>query len=157
MPPECSSDAGPRTAPAGPRRRRLRLHASCVALGGRGILLRGRSGSGKSDLALRLIDGGGTLVADDQVLIERQRTALVARAPTALHGLIEVRGIGILRLEAVESELALVVDLAAAAERLPAPVTCRLLDVPLRALRLDPRVPSAAAAVRVALDAERVA
>ncbi|MDX1541962.1 MAG: HPr kinase/phosphatase C-terminal domain-containing protein [Geminicoccaceae bacterium] len=135
----------------------LRLHASCVALGGRGILLRGRPGSGKSDLALRLIDAGGSLVADDQVLIERHRQTLLARAPATLQGLIEVRGIGILRLDASEARLALVVDLDPVAERLPDPTVCRLLDVPLPAIRLDPRAPSAAAIVRVALDAERVA
>lgn len=157
MPPEVGL-AGARTVPLGGREQRLRLHASCVALGGRGVLLRGRPGSGKSDLALRLIDGGGSLVADDQVVIERRGQKLIARAPAVLQGMIEVRGVGILRLDATDAVLDLVVDLAGAAlERLPEPAICRLLEVPLRNLRLDPRLPSAAAAIRVALDAERVA
>ena len=157
MPPEVDL-AARCAAPIGGGERRLRLHASCVALGGRGVLLRGRPGSGKSDLALRLIDGGGSLVADDQVVLERHGAKLVARAPAVLQGMIEVRGIGILRLDAVDAVLDLVVDLEqAAVERLPAPAASRLLDVPLRTLRLDPRLPSAAAALRVALDAERVA
>lgn len=137
----------------------LRLHATCVALGGLGVLLRGPSGAGKSDLALRLIDGGATLVADDQVLIERRGAALNARAPDRLHGLLEVRGIGILRLPARAGiPLALVVELAPRhlIERLPTPERCRLLGVTCRLIRIDPGAPSAAAAVRLALATERV-
>ena len=74
------------------------LHASCVELAGTGVVLLGPSGSGKSDLALRLIDGGARLVADDRVVVERSGDRLIARPPEAIAGLIEVRGLGIMRV-----------------------------------------------------------
>ncbi|WP_040850329.1 HPr kinase/phosphorylase, partial [Nitrospirillum viridazoti] len=76
----------------------IRVHATCVSVGGAGVLLRGASGSGKSDLALRLVDAGALLVADDQVALAADPTAtlLTATAPERLAGLIEVRGLGIL-------------------------------------------------------------
>lgn len=78
------------------------LHASCVAVDGRGLLILGPSGSGKSALALQLIGLGAGLVADDRVaLVVRQGAALWASAPPALHGLIEARGVGLLRAGAL--------------------------------------------------------
>ncbi|MHA1114324.1 MAG: HPr kinase/phosphorylase, partial [Alphaproteobacteria bacterium] len=71
------------------------VHATCVSLWGAGILLRGPSGSGKSDLALRLIDGGAVLVADDQVSLELRDGGLFASPPAATAGKLEVRGVGI--------------------------------------------------------------
>jgi HPr kinase/phosphorylase len=138
----------------------LRLHASCVQLDGRGVLLLGPSGSGKSDLALRLIDAGALLVADDQLMLERVGERLLARPVQPLVGLLEVRGIGILRLPCCTlSTLDLVVELdrGGAIPRLPEGRTYPLLGLDLPHLRLDPGAPSAAAAVRVALVAERVA
>src|SRR3546814_17418763 len=73
----------------------LRVHATCIAIDGRGILLRGPSGSGKSDLALRLIDGGALLVADDQVILTEADGELTASAPATTAGRMEVRGIGV--------------------------------------------------------------
>jgi HPr kinase/phosphorylase len=94
--------------PAGP----LVVHGSVVALAGRGILILGASGSGKSALALALVGRGAGLVADDRAEIVRRGRALVARAPSAITGLVEVRGIGILPLPAApEAVLAVVVDL----------------------------------------------
>lgn len=72
------------------------VHATCVAIGTRGVLLLGGSGTGKSDLALRLIDRGAMLVADDRCDLYDQRSVLLCRPPEALAGKIEVRGIGIL-------------------------------------------------------------
>src|SRR3954454_10030977 len=97
-------------------------HAAAVAIDGRAVLLRGPSGSGKSDLALRLIEAGARLVADDQSEVWRQGDALLVRAPSTIAGLIEVRGLGILRLDALaEAPVGLVADLMAAdrIERLP--------------------------------------
>lgn len=139
---------------------RVRLHASCVRIGDAGVLLLGRSGAGKSDLALRLIDRGARLIADDQVLIERLAGTLVARAPDALGGLIEVRGVGIIRLPWHPSaSLALAVELDGGRreERLPGRRTRRLLGVSLPLITLDPFAVSAPAALRVMLRAERVA
>ncbi|MEC8584968.1 MAG: HPr kinase/phosphatase C-terminal domain-containing protein, partial [Pseudomonadota bacterium] len=72
-----------------------RVHGTCVAIDGAGVLLRGPSGGGKSDLALRLIDGGATLVGDDQLELSRVQDRVVARAPGPLQGQLEIRGIGI--------------------------------------------------------------
>lgn len=136
------------------------IHASCVALDDDGVLLLGPSGSGKSDLALRLIDGGGVLVADDQVAIERSKDMVVARPAETLRGLIEVRGLGIIRLPHRPScRLSLVVQLDSIGpwSRLPEPSQHRLLGTDLPRLHLDPRPASTCAKIRTALVAERVA
>ncbi len=99
----------------------MRLHASCVCVDGRAVLIRGASGSGKSALALELISRGAELVADDQTLIALQGGWPVARAPRRLHGLIEARGIGILAAAARDAaRITLVVDMdRTESERLP--------------------------------------
>jgi HPr kinase/phosphorylase len=109
----------------------ITLHASAVAVAGRGVLVLGPSGAGKSALALALIGRGAALVADDQVTLSRAGDALLARAPAALVGLIEARGVGILRMPAMpEAPLALAVDLGrAAAARMPHPATITHLGV----------------------------
>ncbi len=109
------------------------VHGSCVSRDGDGVLLIGPSGSGKSDLALRLLGRGFSLVADDRVDIADG----IAAPPPALAGLLEVRGLGIVRLPyAATARLALVAELGAAAERLPAPGRHAGLGLPL--IRLDP-------------------
>lgn len=131
------------------------MHASCVALNGAGVLLRGRPGTGKSDLALRLIDAGFTLVADDQVCLRRAPEGLHASPPPTLAGLIELRGFGIITLPRAETaRLVLVVDVdPTVPPRLPEPALCLLCGVALPLLRLDARLASAAARVRFALRA----
>lgn len=136
----------------------IELHASSVCIDGAALLLRGPSGAGKSDLALRLIDGGALLVADDRVCVTREGQGLVASAPPALAGLIEVRGLGILPVPSIASApLQLVVDLIAggAGERLPPPRHITLCGSTLPVLALDPRHASAAAFLRLALRALR--
>lgn len=139
------------------------VHASCVAVEGHAVLLRGPSGCGKSDLALRLIDNGAALIADDQVILESAEgqtggVSLMASAPTALSGLLEVRGIGIVTcVAATSAPVRLVIDLDANAviERLPRQETCALLGIDLPCLTLNPFEASATAKVRVALDMSR--
>lgn len=135
------------------------LHGSAVAWGECGILLLGSSGAGKSDLALRLIDAGAMLVADDLVLLAAGDGRLVAR-PHAAPGLIELRGQGIFRLPArpqVTLELCLELEpFGPGDERLPPRLTRRFLDCELPAYRIDPRPASAVARVRALLSAERV-
>ena len=98
------------------------IHASCVALGVQGVLLLGESGSGKSDLALRLIDDGARLVADDRTELFLRRGLLCARAPKAIEGLMEVRGLGIVALPFRKSTIVrLAVQLDGPFERLPRP------------------------------------
>ena len=130
------------------------VHASCVAIDGSGILLRGLSGTGKSDLALRLIDEGARLVADDQVELTRAGDRVLASAPANLAGLIEVRELGIVRLDPLTNvPLLLVADLgtADAIERMPEPATTQILGIGLVLLRLDPFPASATAKLRLAV------
>jgi serine kinase of HPr protein (carbohydrate metabolism regulator) len=97
------------------------VHTSCVAIRGRAVLLAGRSGRGKSDLALRLIDRGAKLVSDDYTLVRRSGDTLLAAAPATISGKIEVRGVGILEFPAERDvPVALIVDLDMDPTRLPA-------------------------------------
>ena len=98
------------------------LYGTAIAWHGRGILLRGPSGAGKSDLALRVIAAGGMLVADDQVLATNTKAGVIAAAPPEIAGLIELRGVGLVRLPYLSSaRLALVFDLVlpGVVQRLP--------------------------------------
>jgi HPr kinase/phosphorylase len=134
----------------------LLLHATAVAIDGWAVLLRGASGSGKSDLALRLIDAGARLIADDQSELCRGGDRIIVRAPAAIAGLIEVRGVGIMRLDALaEAPVALIADLVPPAEieRLPTPKTERILGVALPVVAVAPFEASAAAKLRLALRA----
>lgn len=76
----------------------MNLHATCVAHGGKGLLILGKSGAGKSSLALAMIALGAVLVADDRTDIALMDGKLIASPPESLQGLIEARGIGLLRL-----------------------------------------------------------
>ena len=78
------------------------VHASTVASDGRAVLISGPSGSGKSDLALRLLDRGFTLVSDDQTIVRRDGDRLVASAPPTIKGKLEIRGIGIVEMDTIE-------------------------------------------------------
>jgi len=98
------------------------VHATAVAIEGAAILLRGPPGAGKSDLALRLIDDGARLVADDQTLLRRANDRVLVQAPATIAGLLEVRGVGIVRVDSLdEAPLALIVDLVPSeqVERIP--------------------------------------
>lgn len=131
------------------------LHATCICVDGRGVLLIGASGSGKSDLALRLIESGATLVADDYTHIQRTaQPALIASPPARLQGLLEVRGVGILTLPFLqEAPLSLAVKLVEreAVERLPEPAFFSCHDVQLPLLSLHAHDASTTAKIRVAL------
>ncbi|MGZ8347316.1 MAG: HPr kinase/phosphorylase [Allosphingosinicella sp.] len=96
------------------------VHASCVAIGGRAVLIGGRSGRGKSDLAVRLIDRGSALVSDDYTMVRRKDGRLLATAPETISGKIELRGVGILQFPpARDVPVALFVDLEMDLARLP--------------------------------------
>jgi len=128
------------------------VHAGCVAIGGRGILIGGRSGSGKSDLALRLIDRGAMLVSDDYTLLRGEEGGLLASAPATIAGRIEVRGVGIVPMEfTAEVPLCLFVDLDGVPERLPGPRSVTFLGLTLPALALSALEASAPIKVETAL------
>ena len=96
------------------------LHASCVAKNGRAILLSGRSGAGKSDLALRLIDRGAVLVSDDYTVVRRVGGRLLASPPATTAGKMEVRGLGIMSFEhKADIPVCLMVDLSREVVRMP--------------------------------------
>lgn len=112
---------------------RQTLHASCVALEGRGLLITGASGSGKSTLAIGLLARGAALIADDRTTLTRRGGGLVAECPAAIRGLVEARGIGLIRTRAVaNARLAAVVDLdRVETERLPPPRDVTILNISL--------------------------
>ena len=137
------------------------IHATCVALrqgrSWRAALLRGPSGAGKSDLALRLIESGARLVADDQTELSLQDGRVIASAPATIRELIEVRGVGIVRLGrdrlARRAAVVLLIDLVSPDRivRLPEPSRETLLGVDLPVLALAPFEASASAKLRLAL------
>lgn len=134
----------------------LLVHGTSIAIVGGAVLLRGPSGAGKSDLGLRLIDAGAKLVADDQSELRRDGDRILVRAPPSIAGLIEVRGVGIVRMAAIPvAPLALIVDLVAAEslERLPVFHTETVLGIALPVMALAPFESSAAAKLRLALRA----
>jgi len=136
----------------------MNLHATCVAIEGYGVLLRGPSGSGKSDLALRLIDQStdAILVADDRVDVVARDGAVYASAPSAIAGMLEVRGVGIVRVTYKDTaKVHLLVDLMDAEQiaRLPEPAFEEIFGVRLPRLALAPFEASATAKLRQAVHA----
>ncbi|MEP3442126.1 MAG: HPr kinase/phosphatase C-terminal domain-containing protein [Sulfitobacter sp.] len=125
------------------------LHATCIAVEGKGVLIIGPSGSGKSALALQLMAMGGQLVADDRTSMRIDEGRLYASAPSTIAGLIEARGVGILRVPYLEqARVSLIVDLEQIeTTRLPPARTACVLDIKLPCLhKVD--APYFAAAIR---------
>lgn len=124
-----------------------RMHGSCVSRNGDAVLFIGPSGSGKSDLVLRLLSRGFELVADDQVDIRNG----IASSPAHLAGLLEARGLGIVRLPyRTEARLALIVELDGRADRMPLPYQHPELSLPV--VNIDATAASAPERVALALD-----
>lgn len=132
-----------------------RIAATSLLLEGRGIMLRGASGSGKSDLALRLIlCGRACLVSDDITDISRDQDRLYTTAPQELRGLLEVRGLGILRFPTVAcAHLRCVIDLTEreSIERMPIAESCTFLGISVPRFRLSAFEPSAIDKVQLAV------
>ena len=121
------------------------LHASAAAREGAGVLVLGPPGAGKSDLVLRLITSGFVLIADDQVIVDGR----TAYAPANLAGLLEIRGLGLVRLPHLAADLVLAVQLGVS-DRLPEPARFPDLDLPM--ITLDASAASAPKRVALALD-----
>ena len=132
----------------------IRVHATCVARDGRAVLLFGPPGSGKSDLAVRLLDRGWRLVADDQVELTRDGNHLLAAAPRTIAGKLEVRGVGIVsRPHLARIPVACAFDLAAVPDRLPEPAARAIGGIAVPCLPLAPFEASATLKVEAALTA----
>lgn len=129
------------------------IHASCVAIGDVAVLIEGKSGAGKSDLALRLIDRGARLVSDDYTILVRRKGALYAQAPANLAGKMEVRGIGIVEMDHVEDvPVSLIVAIEEEPPRMPPDERRRrFAGVELREIALPSLEPSSAIKVELAL------
>lgn len=128
-----------------------RVHGTAVVIGGRGVLIVGPSGSGKSDLALRLIDRGAVLVADDQVELAARHGKLWACALATIHGKLEVRGLGILDVEADSAAIALVIELDDQPPRIPDERHRLLEGIQIPLVALSPFDASAPIKVELAL------
>lgn len=131
-----------------------RVYGTCIAIDGRAVLLRGPTGSGKSDLALRIVEAGGRLVADDQTILMREHDSLIATCPDPISGQIEVRGVGIVPVATVRrAPLAMVMDLVPGeqVDRFPELRYCHYLEIDIPLLNIAPFEVSAAAKVRIAL------
>ena len=133
------------------------LHATCVAIGGVAILITGPSGSGKSDLALRLIDRGATLVSDDYTILRRDGAMLVASPPDSIAGKLEVRGLGIIDMPfATNLPVALLIELDAEVTRMPEAGSGRAVaGLMLPSMALAPFEQSAPIKVELALRQRR--
>lgn len=130
------------------------LHASCVAIDGRAVLIEGASGAGKSDLALRLIDRGAALVSDDYTICQRRDGVLTASPPATIAGKIEVRGIGIVEMPHVAAvPIALLIALHDSPPRMPEGFRRRrIAGVDIAEFDLAPREASAPVKVELALE-----
>jgi serine kinase of HPr protein (carbohydrate metabolism regulator) len=117
----------------------------------RGVLIEGPPGAGKSDLALRALDEGFCLAADDRVLLWTCEGAVFGRAPDTLHGLLEVRGLQVVEVPALRLAQVALVARCGASERIPDPQFADILGVSVPLIGLDPREPSAPAKLRRAL------
>ena len=132
----------------------VNIHASCVCIKNKGILFLGDSGSGKSDISLRLIaDYKATLIGDDRIDIIAKGNNIIASAPKNLSGLLEVRGIGIIKVKTKRKNK---IDLAVfltqdKIERMPEPLYYELLDKKIPLININPFEASATAKILAAL------
>lgn len=134
----------------------ITIHATTVAIDGAGVMLRGPSGSGKSDLAIRLIHEGAQLVADDQTVLFVEHGRLMAQPPAEIAGKMEVRGVGIVRLgPPVTAPVALAIDMVEIHDvpRIPDFEAIEIIGYSLPRIYLAPFELSASAKVRLALRA----
>lgn len=133
----------------------VQIHATVVSIDGKAIVIRGPSGSGKSDLALRLIGDGAVLVADDRADLSVENDSVSASPPDEIAGMMEVRGLGVFRFDYAEkAPVSLVVDLVepGRVERLPEPTVCSDWGPAIPCVKLSAFEASTPHKVRIALE-----
>ena len=142
------------TPMAAPRISAETAHGNTVAKNGRAVIITGPSGSGKSDLTLRLLDRGFTLISDDRTVLKRDGDRIIASAPPTIAGKLEIRGIGIVDMDHADNlPVALIVELTSDIQRMPEDSQERsILGVKLPFVTIDAMAASAPAKVAVALD-----
>tara|TARA_B100000519_G_scaffold150486_1_gene131342 strand:+ start:3486 stop:3926 length:441 start_codon:yes stop_codon:yes gene_type:complete len=134
--------------------RRKTVHGTVIAIDGNGVLLQGKSGSGKSDLALRFLEVGARLVADDQAILRVANGQVFAEAPPQLVGRMEIRGIGIVDVPVISKvcvRMVVLLDSKNEIERLPEPVTIEILGVKVPVIFISAFEASAVAKIRFAV------
>jgi serine kinase of HPr protein (carbohydrate metabolism regulator) len=131
------------------------VHGTAISIGGHGVLIMGESGSGKSDLALRLIDRGAILISDDVVFLETRDNAPILTVAPNIAGKMEVRGVGISNVDFIASApLRLVIEFVDTPDRLPEDVARATIgDYSVPVSRLNPFEQSSAIKVEYALRA----
>ena len=129
------------------------FYGTSVAIEDRGLLIIGKSGSGKSDLALRLIDSGATLISDDQTVCKKVNKEIFLFSIEKICGLIEVRGIGIIKVPYVENvKLKMIIELTdAVTERMPEKINKKLFGVKVKYIKISGKEPSSVAKVKLKL------
>jgi len=131
------------------------VHGTVIAIDGNGVMLQGKSGSGKSDLALRLLEAGARLVADDQTVLRVTKGQIIAEAPPQLSGRLEIRGIGIVDIPVIPEVCVKIVVLLSPEkeiERLPESKSVAFLGIPVPAIAISAFEASAVAKVKFALN-----
>ena len=131
-----------------------RIHSTSVVIDDNGVLILGDSGSGKSDLALRLIDSGATLISDDISICRKNSNNIYLYCPPEIKGLLEVREIGIITVPFVERiKLRLVVNLKSINnERFPKDSCFRILGIKIPIINIEGKNSSAVAKIKVKLN-----
>ena len=131
-----------------------RIHSTSVVIDDNGVLILGDSGSGKSDLALRLIDNGATLISDDVSICRKNSNNIYLYCPPEIKGLLEVREIGIITVPFVEKiKLRLVVNLKSNNnERFPKDSCFRILGIKIPIINIEGKNSSAVAKIKVKLN-----
>ena len=134
------------------------IHSTAISLNGDGVLIKGPSGSGKTDLALRLIESGGKLISDDQVVVKRKAERLFLSSPKELNGLMQLSGIGIVKVDYVQNiPLELVVKLQPYNVLDPFPINREefIKDLSIPALNLYSFAVSATSKIKIALGVQK--
>ena len=130
-----------------------RIHGTSIALGENGLLITGESGSGKSDLALRLIDSGATLISDDQTICMKKETSIYLFSMEKIYGLIEIRGIGLMKVPYIENiKLSMIIHLVdKEIDRLPKIRKKKLLGLNIPLIKIFSKEASAVAKIKLKL------